>query len=130
MKALFIAMALFAANNALAARDCTPYVDPTTIGGESGNAEWIYPCGPNYTVEHRACNEGEVAYDSVLDPSGNFYMQVPVVCHNGTFVPKAAPVQHRGCTEGEISYSNELDPSGNFYQDVTLVCHNGRFVRR
>lgn len=129
MKAVFIALALFAANNAFA-KDCTPYVNPTSTGGESGNAEWIYPCGTNYKVEHRACNEGEVAYDSVLDPTGNFYMQVPVVCHNGTFAAPAAKVKHRGCSEGEISYSNEMDASGNFWQSVTLVCHNGRFVRR
>lgn len=128
MKALFIALALFAGNNAFAAKDCTPYVDPTTTGGESANAEWIYPCGKNYTVNHRACNEGEVAYDSVLDPTGNFYMQVPVVCKNGRFAPKAKRVKHRGCTEGEISYGSEFN--GEFYQDVTLVCRNGRFVRR
>lgn len=129
MKFVLIALALFVSSQAMAARDCTPYVNPTTTGGESANAEWIYPCGQNYTVSHRACNEGEVAYDSVLDPSGNFYMQVAVVCKNGTFAPKAAKVKHRGCAEGQIAYSNELDASGNFYQNVTLVCRSGRFVR-
>jgi hypothetical protein len=129
MKVLFIALAILAGSQAFAAKDCTPYVNPTN-GGESGNVEWIYPCGMNYKVTHRACNEGEVAYDSVLDASGNFYQQVAIVCHNGTFAAPAAKIKHRGCTEGQISYGSELDPSGNFYQNVTLVCQNGAFRKR
>ena len=127
MKAVLIALAMIVGPQAFAAQDCTPYADPTW-GGDSP-APLIYPCGPNYTVHHKACKEGEVAYDSVLDPTGNFYQQVPVVCHNGTFAPSyRGNVQHRGCTEGEYSYSSELDPTGNFYQNVTLICRNGQFV--
>jgi hypothetical protein len=130
MKFALIAIAMTLGQAAMAhgrGQDCTPYL--VSPSGSEGEFHYVYPCGDDHTVTHRACKEGEVAYDSVLDPSGNFYRQVPVVCHNGTFAPGyTGDVPHRGCREGEISYGSELDPSGNFYQQVTLVCRNGTFV--
>lgn len=122
MKALLIALAIFAAPQAFA-NSCNPY--PVTINSETGETVYVYPCGTNYKVTHRACNEGEVAYDTVLN--GNEYVNVALVCKNGSFAPKAAKVKHRGCTEGQIAYDTVLE--GNEYVNVALVCRNGRFVR-
>jgi hypothetical protein len=123
MKAVLTILALLAGPRAMAAQDCTPYLQ--TVNSESGESFYVYPCGSDHTVTHRGCNEGEVAYDSVFN--GEFYQQVAVVCHNGSFAgPTSAPVRHRGCTEGERSYTSVFN--GNFYEQRSVVCRNGRFV--
>jgi hypothetical protein len=124
MKALIAIFALLAGSQAMAAKDCTPYLQQ--MDGESGDTQYVYPCGADHTVTYRGCNEGEVAYDSVFN--GEFYQQVAVVCHNGTFADPSsrAPVRHRGCTEGEMSSTSVFN--GNFYEQRPVVCHHGRFV--
>jgi hypothetical protein len=122
MKSVLFVLALIAGSQALAAKDCTPYLK--YVDGEAASTEYVYPCGADHTVTYRGCKEGEIAYDSVFN--GEFYQTVKVTCHNGSFAAPAAPVVHRGCTEGEISYTNVFN--GEFYQNETIICHNGRFV--
>ena len=121
MKSVLFVIALIMGSVAMAHQDCSPYIRDT---GE-GISEYTYPCGHNYKLEYRGCNEGEVAYDSVFNGEG--YSQVAIVCHNGTFAKPSAPVVHRGCIEGEIAYDSVSNGEG--YSEVAIVCRHGRFVR-
>ena len=44
----------------------------------------FFPAGGD--VAHRGCTEGQISYSNEMDPSGNFYQDVTLVCHNGRFV--------------------------------------------
>jgi len=88
---------------------------------------WVYPCA-NHTVKYRGCIEGELSYDTILNPGG-YYEDVAVRCHNGTFHGQPAAVKHRGCKNGEIAYDQVMG-AGGYYEQVTIVCKNNRFVRR
>jgi hypothetical protein len=135
MKALVIAITVLASGFAFAktskhhrrhAKDCNPYI--VSVG--EGPGEYVYPCGENYEVTYRTCNEGEVGYFHVGDSSnGGQGSEERRVCHNGTFYPGYSEPAHRGCNEGEVAYSTEMGSGGEYVQ-VTVVCQNGRFVRR
>lgn len=122
MKLFLVIASMMVSTAAFAGQNCTPY---TTGNGEQAG-EWVYPCGPNYTVTHRACNEGEVAYFPVEYTSEGVREEARV-CHNGTFFPRQAPVRHRGCQEGQYAYTSVYN-GGEGMTEVTIVCRNGRFV--
>ena len=127
MKSIILGLAMLCGASVFAAqKDCTPYI---VANGEAAG-EYVYPCGSDRTVTYHQCINGEVSYTSVMDPTGNFYQQVPVVCKNGTFAQASGgkALKTAKCKKGEVAYDTVMGASGEFV-NVTIVCKGGRFVR-
>lgn len=69
-----------------------PVDNGSSYGGEGSAPEVARVCHNGsffpvaQPVKHRGCSEGEISYSNELDPSGNFYQNVTLVCQNGRFV--------------------------------------------